>query len=123
MKRVVKMSMNMTGRAVEYNVKVGSVAYLTLTVTDGSGNARSLTDDVTYSTGKWKVWKPDGTLIINGDITYFNRSSGIVSYQLTTTDTALSNAGVWEGEVELVNSSGALSEQTKTFNFIIEESY
>lgn len=123
MKRVTNMSMNLTGRATEYRVKVGSVAFLTLTVTDSSGTAKSLTDDVTYATGKWKVWQPNGTLLINGDITYFSRATGVVSYQLTTTDTALANAGVWEGEVELVNSSGNMSEQTKSFNFIIEESY
>ena len=117
------MSMNLTGRATEYRVKAGSVAYLTLTVTDSSGTAKSLTDDNTYATGKWKVWQPDGTLLINGDITYFSRATGVVSYQLTISDTVIANAGVWEGEVELVNSSGNMSEQTKSFNFIIEDSY
>ena len=61
--------------------------------------------------------------MINGDITYFSRATGVVSYQLTASDTVIANAGVWEGEVELINSSGNMSEQTKSFNFIIEESY
>jgi hypothetical protein len=35
----------------------------------------------------------------------------------------LANAGIWEGEVEIYDSDGDISEQTKTFNFVIEESY
>ena len=70
-----------------------------------------------------KVWKPNGTLIINGNIVYTTRASGLVSYTLTSKDTAIGNAGNWAGEVELTDSSGAISEQTKTFNFVIEESY
>ena len=83
----------------------------------------SLTDQNTYSTGMWKVWKPDGTLLINGAITYDNRASGIVIYALTANDTVVANAGKWEGEIELLNYAGTIVEQTQTFSFIIEESY
>ena len=117
------MSMNMVGRSTEFRVKAGSRTTLQLTITDDGGSARNLTNTVTYSTGKWKVWKPDGTLIINGNIVYTTRSSGLVSYTLTSTDTAIGNAGNWSGEVEIKNSSGVMTEQTKTFNFVIEESY
>ena len=115
--------MNLTGRAVEFRIKVGSLATLQITVSDSSGNAKDLSNDVTYATGIWKVWKPDGTLIINGAVVYTTRASGLISYVLTSSDTAFINAGVWEGEVELKNSNGNMSEQTKTFNFIIEDSY
>ena len=117
------MSMNMVGRATEFRVKAGSTATLQITVTDNSGTAKNLSNTVTYNSGKWKVWKPDGTLLINGTITFVTRASGIVSYTLTSTDTAIANAGNWSGEVELLDSSNVISEQTKTFNFSIEESY
>ena len=111
------MSMNMEGRAVEFRVKVGATATLDLTT------ALDLSNTVTFATGKWKVWKPDGTLLINGNIVYTTRSTGVVSYTLTSSDTATANAGNWSGEVEMLDSSGVISEQTKTFNFVIEESY
>jgi len=117
------MSTNMIGRATEYRVKAGSRATLSLTITDSAGTAKSLTDTVTYASGNWKVWKPNGTLIINGAITYDDRANGLIIYPLTANDTALANAGNWEGEVELKNSSGTMIEQTQSFNFTIEESY
>ena len=111
------------GRAIEYRVKAGSRATLQLTINDSTGSAKSLTDGVTYASGKWKVWKPDGTLLIDGAITFDNRAGGIVSYSLTAANTAIANAGNWAGEVELYNSDSVLVEQTETFSFIIEESY
>ena len=111
------------GRAIEYRIKAGSRATLELTINDSTGSAKSLTDAVTYATGNWKVWKPDGTLVINGAITYDNRAGGIVTYVLTANDTVIANAGNWEGEIELKNSTGTVVEQTQTFSFIIEESY
>jgi hypothetical protein len=108
--------MNMEGRAVEFRVKIGATATLLLTT------KLDLTNTVTFASGKWKVWKPDGTLLINGDISYYDRASGIVSYTLVTADTT-DKAGNWSGEVEMLDSSGSISEQTKTFNFVIEESY
>jgi len=115
--------MNLTGRAIEYRIKVGARATLQLTINDSGGNAKDLSNDVTYATGVWKVWKPDGTLIINGAIVFTTRASGLISYTLTATDTVLANSGVWEGEVELKDTNGDIVEQTKTYNFIIEESY
>ena len=112
----------MTPRADEYRVKAGSRATLSLTITDSSNSAKSLSNTTTYASGKWKVWKPDGTLIIDGAITFDDRSNGVISYSLTTANTAIANAGVWEGEVELKDSDGNISEQTSTFNFVIEES-
>jgi len=117
------MSMNMVGRSTEFRVKVGSKPTLQLTITDDAGTAKNLSNTVTYNTGKWKVWKPDGTLLIDGNITYATRASGIVTYTLVTSDTVIANAGIWSGEIELLDSSGGVSEQTKTFNFVIEESY
>ena len=117
------MSMNMVGRSTEFRVKVGSKPTLQLTITDDAGTAKNLSNTVTYNTGKWKVWKPDGTLVINGNITYATRASGIVTYTLVTSDTVIANAGNWSGEIELLDSSGGISEQTKTFNFVIEASY
>ena len=117
------MSTNMIGRATEYRVKAGSRATLQLTITDSTGTAKNLSDTGTYTSGLWKVWKPSGTLIINGAIAFDDRTNGIISYALSATDTAITNAGNWEGEVELKNSSGVMVEQTQSFKFTIEESY
>ena len=116
-------SIDMEGRAIEFKVKAGSRATVQLTVADSSGTAKDLSNTTTYATGLWKVWKPGGTLLINGAITYTTRASGLISYPLSATDTVLANAGRWEGEVELLDSNGVISEQTSSFTFMIEESY
>ncbi|MFM7795133.1 MAG: hypothetical protein ACKO7N_00015 [Candidatus Nitrosotenuis sp.] len=117
------MSVNMTGRAVEFRVKVGARSTIELEIQNDDGTTKNLTNTTNFATGKWKVWKPDGTLLINGDIIFFNRASGIVTYTLSVNDTLLSKAGVWEGEVEIKDTAGNMTEQTQSFNFIIEESY
>jgi hypothetical protein len=117
------MSQNLVPRDTEYRVKVGSRATLELTVQDSTGTAKNLSNTVTYATGRWKVWKPDGTLIVDGAITFSDRTNGVIQYALAATDTVAANAGNWTGEVELLNSSAIMSEQTKSFNFTIEESY
>lgn len=108
---------------VTFTVKVGSRATLELTILDADGNAKDLSDTATYSTAKWKVWKPDGTLIIDGSASFSDRANGKVSYNLSATDTAAINAGSWEGEVELFNNSAIITEQSETFGFDIEESF
>lgn len=113
----------MRGRAVSFVVKAGSRATLQVTVKDSSGTAKNLSNTVTYNSGKWKVWKPDGTLLIDGAVTFADRTNGIVTYALSSTDATNAKAGVWEGEVELKDSSSVISEQTQSFNFTIEESY
>lgn len=117
------MSMNMVGRSTSFTVKAGSTATLQITVKDASGTAKNLSNTVTYNNGKWKVWKPDGTLLLDGAITFTDRANGVVSYTLGTNDVTNAKAGIWEGEIELRNSNNEISEQTQSFNFIIEESY
>ena len=116
-------SADMVGRNTQFRVKAGSRAILQLTVADSSGTGKDLSNTTTYATGKWKVWKPGGTLIIDGDISFTTRSTGIIQYALSATDTVIANAGIWAGEVELKDASGNISEQTQTFQFIMEESY
>jgi hypothetical protein len=115
--------MNLTGRLIEFNIKSGATSTLILNVTDSSGVAKNMSSTTTYATAKWKVWKPDGTLIINGSATFSNRLTGKISYILTSANTHIDNAGIWEGEVEFLNSSGTISDQSETFNFTIEDSY
>ena len=117
------MSIDMTPRAIEYKVKAGSRATLELTISDSTGSAKNLTNSTTYATGKWKVWKTDGTMLINGDLTFDDRANGVVSYSLSATDATNAKAGRWEGEVELLDVNGSISEQTESFSFSIEESY
>jgi len=113
----------MVGRTTQFRVKAGSRATLQLTVADSTGVGKDLSNTTTYASGKWKVWKPNGTLIIDGTISFTTRSSGIVQYTLSASDTVIANAGIWAGEVELKDSNGSISEQTQTFQFIMEESY
>lgn len=115
--------MNLVGRNIEYIVKVGARTTLVINIKDSTGAVRDLSNATTYATAVWKVWKPDGTLLINGAATYGNRASGEITYALTAADTVVANEGVWEGEVEMLNSSAVMTEQSETFNFTIEESY
>ncbi len=117
------MSMNLVGRNIEFLVKVGSRSQVVLTITDSAGVAKDLTSTTTYSTAVWKVWQPDGTLLINGAATYSDRALGEISYDLVAGDTVVANAGIWEGEVEMLNDSAIMTEQSETFNFTIEESF
>tara|TARA_R110000824_G_scaffold396912_1_gene599073 strand:+ start:1884 stop:2231 length:348 start_codon:yes stop_codon:yes gene_type:complete len=115
--------MNLKGRNTEFIIKVGARSSVVINITDALGVAKDLSDTSTYATANWKVWQPDGTILINGAATYSNRTLGKISYLLSAADTVIANAGVWEGEVELLNSSGIMTEQSVTFNFVIEESY
>ena len=117
------MSINMKGSSTHFIVKVGSRATLELTIKNSDGTVKDLSNDTTYATGKWKVWKPDGTLIIDGSITFSDRANGIVTYTLGTSDATAANVGIWEGEVEIKDTGSVISEQTQSFNFTIEESY
>ena len=117
------MSMNLKGRNIEFIVKVGARSNVVINIAESSGVAKNLSDTATYATAKWKVWQPDGTILINGTASYSNRATGEISYLLVSADTVIANAGIWEGEVELWNSSDILTEQSETFNFTIEESY
>jgi hypothetical protein len=117
------MSMNMVGRSVEFRVKVGARSVIELTITNDDGTAKDLSNTTNFATGRWKVWKPDGTLIIDGDISFYSRVNGIITYALGASDTTSDKAGVWEGEVEIKDTAGNMTEQTQSFNFTIEESY
>ena len=117
------MSMNMVGRSVIFVTKVGSRSTFELTIKNNDGTVKDLSNNTQYATGKWKVWQPNGTLLINGNIAYSDRPNGLITYTLGSTDTTSDKVGVWEGEVELKDTDGVISEQTQSFNFIIEESY
>jgi len=116
-------SRDMSRRDLVYTVKVGSRKTLTFNMKDANGAILDLTDTTTYSTGVLKVWKPDGTLLINGAIVFSNRAGGVVTYALGAGDAVIANSGVWVGEIELKNTSAIISEQSETMQFIIEESY
>jgi|TARA_R110000796_G_C14381916_1_gene415320 hypothetical protein len=115
--------MFMRKRDIEFVEKVGSRRTLSLTLTDDTGTAIDMSSTTSYSTGRWKVWKPDGTLLINGTLTFTTRSTGFVSYVLVASDTVIANAGVWEGEVEILDDSSTMVVQSSTFTFTILESY
>ena len=117
------MSMDMTPRSVSFIIKVGSTTTLELTIKNADGTARDLSNSTTFHSGKWKVWKPDGTLLVDKSIVYGTRSSGIVTVTFGHEEITAAKAGIWAGEVELRNTSDVISEQTQTFNFTIEESY
>ncbi len=117
------MSMFMRKRDIEFVEKVGSRRTLTLTLTDDTGTVIDMSSATSYNSGKWKVWKPDGTLLIDGTLSFVTRSAGLVSYALTAANTVIANAGVWEGEVEILDDSAVMTVQSSTFTFTLLESY
>lgn len=117
------MSVNQTGRAIEFRVKSGSKATLYINIKNYDGTTKNLNDATQFASAVWKVWRPNGDLIIDGNAFYEDRTYGEIGYTLTSEDTDIDNAGIWEGEVELYDDDGEISEQSDTFNFIIEESY
>ena len=117
------MSMFMRKRDIEFVEKVGSRRTVSLTLTDDTGTVINLSSTTSYNSGKWKVWKPNGTLLIDGVVTFANRSTGLISYDLTAANTVIANAGVWEGEVELFDDASVMAVQSSTFTFTILESY
>lgn len=110
-------------RFVEYREKVGSRRTLTMTITNDVGETIDMTSSTTYNTGKWKVWRTDGGLVIDGNISFSNRAQGIIQYPLSVADTLAKNTGVFDGEVEIFDDGGIMVEQTETFTFIIQNSY
>ena len=119
------MSQFMRQRDIVYEVKVGSTNALQFNIYDDTGTSlKDLSNTSTYATGKLKVWKTDGTLVIDGAITFTTRASGLVTYGLATADTVTANAGKWEGEIELLSTDGTtITLTTDTFTFIIRNSY
>ena len=113
----------MRKRDIEFVEKVGSRRTISLTLTNDTGTVIDLSSTTSYNSGKWKVWKPDGTLLIDGAVTFANRSTGLISYDLTAANTVIANAGVWEGEVEILDNSSVMAVQSNTFTFTILESY
>ncbi len=113
----------MRKRDIEFVEKVGSRRTLTLTLTDDTGTVIDMSSATSYNSGKWKVWKPDGTLLIDGTLSFVTRSAGLVSYALTAANTVIANAGVWEGEVEILDDSAVMTVQSSTFTFTLLESY
>lgn len=117
------MSVSQTGRNLVFTIKAGDLATLVITILTPAGLAKDLSNSTTYATAKFKVWKPDGTLIINGAASYTDRPNGVVSYTLQAADTLITNAGTWDGEVELLNTTPAIVDQTETFTVRIIDSY
>lgn len=117
------MSSSWVGRNVKYTVKVGDLATLVINILNSDGTVKDISDTTSYNTAHWKVWKPDGTLIINGSCSFGNRTLGQITYKLQSADTVIANVGTWDGEVEIYDNTGAISDQTETFTFVIDDSY
>jgi len=116
-------SSDMIPRDIEYRVKVGDRKTLQLTLTDECNNAVSMTCTCVYNSGTWKVFKPGGTIVFCGAITYLTRACGIITYALAACDVTSMCAGQWAGEVEFINMCSVISDHSKTFRFIIEPSF
>lgn len=117
------MSTSLVGRNIVFKIKAGDRATLVITVLTPAGIAKDLTNTTTYATAKFKVWKTDGTLIINGAATYTDRPNGVISYTLQAADTLITNAGIWDGEVEMLDNTSTIFDQTETFTVQILDSY
>jgi len=118
-------SVNMKGRDIEFRIKAGDRKTLTVTVKDQCGCTVPLCCTTLFDSTTFRVWRPDGTLLISDSGTYSCRAAGQVSYILKANDATVCDVGNWEGEFELFNDScpAVLSDQTETFNFVILHSY
>jgi len=109
---------------VEFNVKAGSRDTLTLTLNCAdTGSPVSMACVCAYDTGTWKVWKPNGTIVFCGGIVYSCRAGGQVTYALAACDVTNTCAGIWEGEVEYINTACTIIDQSDSFTFKIKESF
>jgi len=115
----------MRDKPIIYTIKVGSTNALQFNIYDDTGvNLRDLSNTSTYASGTLRVWKPDGTLVINGAITFTTRASGLVTYGVSSSDSVAANAGKWYGEIQMKSNDGTtITLQTDTFSFHIENSY
>ena len=115
----------MRDKATIYTIKVGSSNALQFNIYDDTGvTLKDLSNASTYATGTLRVWKPDGTLVITGTLTFTTRASGLLTYGVQTADSVAANAGKWYGEIQLVSSdTTTITLQTDTFSFHIENSY
>lgn len=118
------MSQNYSHFNVEYKVKVGSRETLTFNCQDSVGVAKDFTSTTIYNVARLKVWKPDGTLVINGvAVITTPLANGVVTYALGAIDAIIGNAGNWVGEIEVVDNGSNITYQTDTFSFVIQESF
>lgn len=117
------MSTNRQDFGVIYDVQAGTSKVLYSTIIDpDTGSAKDLSDTNIYATAIAQILKPDGTQI-GADITVnFDtpRTSGEVNFTLTTTHTAVANAGNWIGKIIFKNVSTVIIDQQK-FNLNILE--
>lgn len=116
------MSVSREKCPIIFEEKVGSRRTLTLTITDENNDTINMEDEAEYSYGYWKVWKADGTLIINGAIEFFSRPNGQVEYELGENDCIVEKVGTHTGEVEIYDEEDHLVEQSDNFTMIIKYS-
>jgi hypothetical protein len=106
------MSMNRQRFEADYDIFVGTEKTITLTVLDpDTGGGVVMTNTALYSTGNFKIVKPDGSIISTLPITYFDRNNGVINVTILDTVTVLANAGNWVGDLELINSTGKKIDQ------------
>ena len=78
-----------------------------------------LTDGSVFDTGFFNILAGDFTLIATVPISYFDRPNGIIEFTVDDTITTNTNAGNWNGEVQLINVlSQTILQQVLNFNIL-----
>lgn len=113
------MSISRADFGVTFEMFVDSEKTFQLTVKDANGALEDITSTTTYATGRFKIVKPDLTLVADVPIVYSDRPASEIEFTITTAISILANAGNWIGEVEFVNITPVkIDEQRINFNIL-----
>lgn len=90
-----------------------------VTIFDSNNNVQPLTDQNVFNTGKFNILAGDFTLIATVDISYFDRPNGVIEFTIDDTIATNTNAGNWNGEVQLINEQvQTILQQNLNFNIL-----
>jgi len=100
-------------------ITAGSNKNFQQTILDSSNNVQDLSDTAIYTSGKFNILEGDFTLIATVDISFIERSLGLIQFFIPDTITTNENAGNWIGETVFSNElSQIISQEYSNFNIL-----
>lgn len=118
----------MSTRRIDYNgvtfeITAGTTKSFEITIEDPfTGEIKPLTDTTVYDSFRFKIIKPDKTVIATITGSYLDRPNGLVGWTVDDDIATNDNAGNWIGELEFLNNLSEVVDQ-QMINFNILESY
>lgn len=119
MNNIMSKIVRRTSHSDTLEITVGSTKMFRVTILDSSNNVQPLTDQNVFDTGNFNILAGDFTLIATVPIMYFDRPNGIIEFTIDNIITINTNAGNWNGEVQLINTlSQTILQQVLNFNIL-----